>query len=138
MEWQKGNFIVSDDQSRLDLDFVVAGLHTTYWAAKRSAALVQKSIPKSLCFGVYRYDEAGYGAQVGFARVVTDGCTFSWLCDVFIAPEVRGHGIGTWLIDCVVSHPQVKSTNKVLATQDAHGLYEKFGFARREMMQKRG
>jgi GNAT superfamily N-acetyltransferase len=132
MEWERNGFCISDDPIRLDRDFIVESLQSTYWAGGRPRETIEQSIRNSLCFGLYEQDR-----QVGFARVVTDACTFSWICDVIIAPEYRGRGLGTWLVRCVTEHPIVKPTMQLLGTRDAHGLYEKFGFTRREMMIKR-
>jgi GNAT superfamily N-acetyltransferase len=129
MEWQRDGFLISDDPGRLDLDFVARELQETYWAKGRPAETIRRSIENSLCLGVYEGER-----QVGFARVVTDGCTFSWVCDVFIAAGCQGRGLGTWLMQCLVQHPRIERTTMLLGTRDAHGLYEKVGFGRREMM----
>ena len=85
--------------------------------------MVKTSLENSLCFGVYHSAQ-----QVGFARVVTDTVTFAWLCDVFILPDQRGKDLGKWLIQCVVSHPNLKAIRRMLlATRDAHGLYREYG-----------
>jgi GNAT superfamily N-acetyltransferase len=74
--------------------------------------------------------------QIGFARVVTDHLTFSWLCDVYVDPAYRGRGLATWMIECVLAHPAVALTRAVLRTRDAHKLYEKFGFQREAFMRR--
>jgi GNAT superfamily N-acetyltransferase len=77
-----------------------------------------------MVFGVYHGDE-----QVGFARVITDGATFAYLADVFIAEDHRGKGLSAWLMECILSHPDLQGLRRfLLATRDAHGLYRKFGF----------
>jgi GNAT superfamily N-acetyltransferase len=97
--------------------------HTSYWAQGRPFSVVQKAVENSLCFGVYRDDQ-----QVGFARVVTDYATFAWLCDVFILEGYRGIGLGKWLIECVVAHPELQGLGLfLLATRDAHELYHCYG-----------
>ncbi len=130
-ECERDGFSISNDRNRLDLDFIVEALQSTYWAEHRSRETIRQSIERSLCFGLYENDQ-----QVGFARVVTDGCTFSWIGDVVIAAEYRGRGLGTWLMECLIAHPEVAPTMQLLATRDAHGLYEKFGFNRREVMSR--
>ncbi len=132
MEWKKGDFSINNEKSALDLDAIGDYLKQSYWASDRSRAKIEASIENSLCFGVFRESR-----QVGFARVVTDGSTFSWLCDVFILPEHQNNGLGKWLMECVVSHPDIANTLCLLGTRDAHGLYEKYGFTRREMMTRR-
>lgn len=77
-----------------------------------------------MAFGIYRD-----GAQVGFARVITDYATFAWIADVFILPEHRGQGLSKWLMEVILSHPELQGFRRwVLATKDAQGLYAKFGF----------
>ena len=126
-------YAVSTDRARLDLDFVCAALAETYWAGTRARAVIEESIRNSLCFGLY---ERQGGRQLAFARVVTDGVTFSWLCDVVVGKEHRGSGLGKLLVSSVLSHPQVAATSCYLATRDAHGLYERHGFVRLEMMRR--
>ncbi len=127
------DFEISSDPNRLDFEFIVRSLQTTYWAERRPRDVIVASFQSSLAFGVY---VAGTGEQVGVARIVTDGVTFSWLCDVFVAPAHRGHGLGKRLVAAVVEHPRVRNTRILLATRDAHGLYEQFGFVRRETMRR--
>lgn len=98
----------------------------SYWAHGRARAIQDAAIDASRNYGMY--DRSG--SQVAYARVVTDGVTFAWLCDVFVAPEVRGEGIGKLLIDGVVADLEALGLRRILlATTDAHGLYEQFGFA---------
>lgn len=78
----------------------------------------------SLCFGLFRGRK-----QIGFARVISDRSTFAYLADVFVLPGHRGRGLGKWLMECIMSHPELKGLRRwLLVTRDAHGLYEKFGF----------
>jgi len=133
MSWENESHYVSTDPGLLDLDFVCAALAGSYWAQDRPRDVIARSIGASLCFGVY---EKRGGRQVGFARVVTDAATFSWLCDVVVDERHRGKGLGKFLLSCVVAHPHVSSTKCLLATRDAHALYEKFGFARAEQMRR--
>lgn len=122
--YRRGEYTISSDPARLDLAFVHAFLaRTSYWAQGRSLAVVQKSLENSLCFGVYAGAE-----QVGLARVVTDYATFGWLCDVFIVESQRGRGLGRWLIECVVTHPDLRELKQILlATRDAHQFYRRYG-----------
>jgi GNAT superfamily N-acetyltransferase len=125
-EWRRGDFIISTDRLRLQVDFIHDFLaNTSYWAKGRSFEVVQRSIENSLNFGVFQGDE-----QVGFARVVTDYATFAWLADVFIVQEYRGQGLGVWLIEVITSHPRLQGFRRwILATRDAHELYRQFGFS---------
>lgn len=120
-----GEYEISDDPARLDLDVVERLLHGTYWAATRPREIIAQSIAHSLVLGAYRQ-----GVQVGFARAVTDGCTFAWICDVIIDEAHRGSGLGKVLVELLVTHPTIAHTRQILATRDAHTLYEKFGFER--------
>ena len=117
---------MTTDKARLDLAVVHNFLKTSYWAAGISADVVVRSVENSLTFGMF-----ADGAQVGFARVVTDYATFAYLADVFILEEFRGQGLGVWLVEVVVSHPELQTVRGwLLATADAHTLYEKVGFRR--------
>ena len=124
MEVRRGRHLVSTDAAKLDLTVVHTYLsETSYWAKGRSFDVVQRSIRHSLCFGVY--EDAH---QVGFARVVTDFATFAWLCDVFILDSHQGRGLGKWLVETVLAHPELQAVSRVLlATRDAHELYRRYG-----------
>jgi GNAT superfamily N-acetyltransferase len=74
--------------------------------------------------------------QLAFARIVTDGATMSWLCDVVVGEDHRGKGLGKLLMAAVSAHPGVSATMCLLGTRDAHGLYERHGFVRAEMMKR--
>jgi len=126
-------YAVSTDPARLDLDVVTRLLNETYWAAGRSRETIRASWEKSICFGAYLQAD---GAQVGFARVVGDGVTFSWVCDVVVDSAHRGRGLGKLLMRSIVQHPAVRGTRSLLLTRDAHGLYEQFGFERHEAMRR--
>ena len=115
---------VSCDPARLDLAVVHGFLVQSYWAKAIPRELVERSVRNSLCFGVYQEEK-----QVGFARIVTDKATFAYLCDVFVLPEHRGHGLSKALVAAVVAHPDLQGLRRWnLVTIDAHGLYEQFGF----------
>ncbi|GAA2218826.1 GNAT family N-acetyltransferase [Micromonospora olivasterospora] len=118
---------LSTDPARLDLDLVHHWLSTdAYWALGRDRATVERSFGGSLGFGVYR---PGDGGQVAVARVVTDGATFAWLCDVYVDRSVRGHRLGTWLAGAVRDLLAELGVRRiVLATDDAHGVYANVGF----------
>ncbi len=124
-EWQRGEYLISTDKSRVDIERVHDFLsNSSYWAQGRSLETVRRSIENSVVFGVYCNDQ-----QVGFARVVTDYATFAWLCDVFILESFRGNALGKWMIETVVSHPELQNLRLwLLATRDAHGLYQQYGF----------
>jgi GNAT superfamily N-acetyltransferase len=129
----RDDYLVSTDAGMLDVDFICMALAGTYWAQNRPRSVIEESLKASLCFGAYQNPG---GNQVGLARVVTDGATFSWLCDVVVHPGHRGRGLGKLLMAAVGEHPRLKGTTFLLGTRDAHGLYEKFGFVRSEMMRR--
>lgn len=115
---------VSTDPTRLDLDLVHGYLTASYWAEGRARSVTERAIRHSLCFGVYRA-----GRQVAFARVVSDFAVFAYLADVFVLPAERARGLGAFLVATVVSHPDLQRLRRFsLATADAHGLYERFGW----------
>ena len=124
-EWTRGDYAISCDPARLDLEVVYGFLSgESYWARGRSRERVERSIANSLPFGLYRG-----GSQVGFARVVTDYATFAWLADVFVLDSERGRGLGLWLVETIMSHPQLQGMRRwLLATRDAQELYRRFGF----------
>lgn len=122
------DYFVSADKRLIDSAFVIREIQASYWGGWRSPAVILKSIDHSLCFGVFQRTEGGKDVQVGFARVVTDYCTFAWICDVVISRAHRNKGLGKFLMRTVMDHPDVKPRACMLATQDAHGLYLKFGF----------
>lgn len=119
-----GVYRISTDPDKLDVGFIQDFLaNSSYWAQGRPLEVTRKALANSLCFGVYRETE-----QVGLARVVTDTATFAWVCDVFIAEAHRGHGLAKWLIERVVTHPDLRGLRQVLlATRDAHELYRRYG-----------
>jgi GNAT superfamily N-acetyltransferase len=124
MEWTREEFTVSDDAARLDRDVIERFLTGSYWAKNIPRATLDKSLRNSLCFALLEGER-----QIGFARVVSDRATIAYLADVFVLPEFRGRGLATWLLTCVLAHPELQGLRRwVLATRDAHGLYRKLGF----------
>lgn len=123
--WQRGEYTISTDHSRLDLNVIHDFISNhSYWGRGREPDVVQRSIDNSMPFGLYQEHQ-----QVGFARIVTDYATFAWVADVFIVPEHRGRGLSKWLMEVILDHPKLQGFRRwVLATKDAHGLYEHFGF----------
>jgi GNAT superfamily N-acetyltransferase len=122
---RRDGYEISTDPARLDRQAIQAFLRTSYWARGIDLATVNRAIDHSLPFGLY----TGDGAQAGFARAVTDTARFAWLADVFVLPEHRGQGLGVWLVQTVLSHPDLEGLRMVLGTADAHTLYSRFGFA---------
>jgi len=114
-------------KDNMQLSAVCRLLHTTYWAHSRPDSVIEKSMEKSDCYGVFLKEN---DQQIGFARVVTDEATFFWLCDVVVDEQYRGIGAGRLLMETVKNVDKYKTMLGVLGTRDAHGLYEKFGFVR--------
>jgi GNAT superfamily N-acetyltransferase len=121
------DYVIDDNPERIDADLVQEFLAArTHWAAGIPRETFLRSLRTSLCLGVY----APEGGQVGFLRIVTDQATFAWVCDVFVLPEHRGRGVADALVNTALEHPQVAGVRRVLlATTDAHGLYERSGFS---------
>jgi GNAT superfamily N-acetyltransferase len=125
MEYRLGEFVISTSRERLSLDVVHSFLTNCYWAKGIPREIVARSIEHSLCFGIYE----GSGAQVGFARVVSDFATVAYLGDVFVLESHRGRGLSKWLMQCVMQHPALQHLRRwILLTRDAHGLYSQFDF----------
>lgn len=115
---------ISADKARLDFSAIHRWLsEESYWAKGRPREVQERAIAGSVCVGAYAPD----GAQAAFARVVTDGATFAWLCDVFVFPDHRGRGLGRAVVRAALEHVDVRRW--VLATDDAHGVYAPLGFA---------
>jgi GNAT superfamily N-acetyltransferase len=116
---------ISTDKSRLDIELIHNYLsNESYWAKGRSIEKVKLSIENSICFGVY-LDEA----QIGFARVVTDYAVFAWILDVFILKDFQGRGYGKKLMNTIMTQNNLQNLLRWgLGTDDAHGLYEQYGF----------
>lgn len=120
----ENKFIISTDKSKIDLEFVHGFLSNSYWSPGVPMETVKKAMHGSLCFGVYENDK-----QVGYARMVTDTATFAYLADVFIDENYRGKGLGKWLVKTILAHPDLQGLRRImLATRDAHALYEQLGF----------
>jgi GNAT superfamily N-acetyltransferase len=130
-DWTENTLHVTDEPDAVNLDFVVEMLRTSYWASNRPRELIEDSWRASLPFTMF--DGAD---RIGFARAVTDRATFSWIADVVVHPDHRGRGAGRFLMQCVVSHPDIARTKICLATRDAHAFYESLGFTRGEAMWK--
>lgn len=122
---RSGDVEVSDARARLDVDMIHGFLTQSYWAAGIPRDTVVRALDHSLNFGLYRG-----GAQVAFARFVTDRATFAYLADVFVLPAHRGQGLGKRIVEVALTHPAFDGMRRMLlATRDAHALYARFGFA---------
>jgi GNAT superfamily N-acetyltransferase len=132
-EFKREDYLISTDPSRLDLPWIHNYLtNEAYWAKGISFPVFQRSVENSLCFGVYYQSK-----QIGFGRVISDYATFSYLADVFIDEGFRGQGLGKWLVECVHNYPELQGLRRwMLITSDAHGLYQRYGFAPLEHPEK--
>jgi len=123
MDTNFGEYKFSDNKSLISIDKVCELLGNSYWANNRKKEITIKAIENSLCIGIYLKEE-----MIGFARIVTDYATMYWLCDVIIDEKYRKNGLGTKLIEIITKMKELDGMFGILATSDAHGLYEKYGF----------
>jgi GNAT superfamily N-acetyltransferase len=126
-EYTHGDYHISTDRDRLDIAAIHDFLsHHSHWAKGIPIETVRKSIDNALNFGLFHQ-----GKQVGYARLITDYATIVYLGDVFVLPEYRGRGLSKWMMEVVMSYPDLQGLRRwVLLTSDAHGLYEKTGWRR--------
>ena len=123
-EWSQGEYTVSNDHARLQLDVIHGFLSQSYWAKGIPLEVVERSIAGSMAVGIYHG-----GDQVGFGRVITDGATFAYLADVFVLEAYRGRGLARWMMEFVLATPELQGLRRwLLVTRDAHALYHSLGF----------
>jgi GNAT superfamily N-acetyltransferase len=124
LEKHLGKFVVTRDLSRMDMNVVHGYLPRAYWCEGLPCETLERAMGNSLCFGLLEGEN-----QIGFARVVSDRTTFAYVCDVFVLESHQGRGLGTWLMKCIVRHPELQGLRRWhLTTRDAHSLYRKVGF----------
>lgn len=125
-EIQHGDYLISDDEARLDVDAIHAFLSRCHWAEGIDRETVARAVQNSLNLGIY--DSAG--RQVGLVRVITDYATFAYVCDVYVLEPHRGRGLAKAALSLMTTHPRLKNQRRQhLVTPDTQGLYEKFGFS---------
>jgi GNAT superfamily N-acetyltransferase len=129
------DFYVSSDRKLLDHDFIVTMLLGSYWGRWLTHEIIADSIRNSLCFGLYHHGD-GPDRQVGFARVITDQTTFSYVADVIIHPEFRGKGLGKFLVASILKRPELKQGVTLLRTRTEKGFYAKLGFEQVDAMRR--
>lgn len=121
---RKNEFTISTNKCKIDVDYVHEFLSNSYWSPGVPLKTVKRAMENSLCFGVYNNNK-----QVGYARIITDHATFAYMADVFIDEKFRGKGLGKWLVEVIMTHPGLQGLRRImLATKDAHKLYEQCGF----------
>jgi N-acetylglutamate synthase-like GNAT family acetyltransferase len=124
-ETHHAGYLISDDAARIDVDAVHAYLTRSYWAENIPREVVTRSLANSLCLGIY----ADSGEQVGLIRVITDYATFAYLCDVYILETHRRRGLSKAAMTLLIAHPKLQGLRRMqLITNDAHGLYARYGF----------
>jgi GNAT superfamily N-acetyltransferase len=125
VEFQRAGFVISTDRGRIDPDAALALLHSTFWAAGMDRQVLARAITNSVCFGLYHREDL-----IGFGRVVTDLATYAYWTDVVIAESHRGQGLGRWLSECMLGHPELQHLRRVtLLTRDAQSMYAGVGFS---------
>jgi GNAT superfamily N-acetyltransferase len=118
------SYEITCDQTRFDMEGIHGFLAQSYWSPGIPRSVVERAIANSLCFAILHENK-----QIGFARVITDKATFAFLADVYVLPEHRGRGLSKRLMKQVMEHPDLQGLRRILlATRDAHTLYEKYGF----------
>ncbi len=125
MDQKRDGLLLSTEKDRINIEAVHRFLsQESYWAKNRSFDQTVVAIENSICFAVFDGER-----QVAFARVVSDKATFAYIGDVFVLAEYRGRGISKWMMEAMIGHPELQGLRRwILATADAHGLYEQFGF----------
>jgi GNAT superfamily N-acetyltransferase len=124
-ELQHAGYLISDDPARIDVEAVHAYLSRSYWAQGIPRDIVARAVANSLCLGIYDSE----GKQVGLVRVISDYTTFAYLCDVYVLEPHRRRGLSKAAMDLLMTHPSLQRLRRMqLVTQDAHGLYARYGF----------
>jgi len=125
------DYRITTDKNEMSIDAIHDYLSQSYWAENVPKKVVAKAVENSLCFAVLLCEQNGDEKQVGFARLITDTATFAYLADVYILEKHRGNGLSKQLMTAIIAHPQLQGLRRMmLATRDAHGLYEQFGFTK--------
>lgn len=124
MQWTRDTFTITTDSSRFDVAAIHRFLHASYWAKNIPLETVQRSIDNSIGFAILEGN-----TLVGFARIITDKATYAYLADVFVLDPWRGQGLSKWLMEVITTYPDIQGVRSFyLLTDDAHGLYEQFGW----------
>ena len=128
VEERRGDLILTTARDRIDVGATLEMLHASHWGGGMRREQLERAIENSVCFSVL--DGAQDDRQLAFARVVTDLSTYGYLTDVIVAEDARGKGLGSWMIEAILAHPDLQGFRRIaLFTRNARGLYERFGFA---------
>ncbi len=123
-QWQNGIYVIRTDPAAIDFEAAYAFLSTAPWASGLPRETLRRALRNSLCFSLLEEDR-----QIGLARVISDFATYAYLCDVYILASRRRRGLGSWLIRCVLEHPDIAGLKRIaLITHDAQDFYRNFGF----------
>jgi ribosomal protein S18 acetylase RimI-like enzyme len=124
IEAQRDDLVLSTDRARIDVDIVLSMLVGAHWGGYMTLPTLRRAIENSVCISVFDGQR-----QVGFARVVSDLATYAYLTDVIVAEDCRGRGIGSWMVEAILAHPDLQGLRRIaLFTRDAPWLYQRFGF----------
>ncbi len=126
MKWEFKTYTLYDERTRVDIAQLHTLLQQTYWAKRRSRENMEKLVANSMCFSLYDATEL-----IAFVRVVSDFASTTWVSDMVVKSTHRGQGLGQWMMERVMGHPELSHTQFSLQTKDAHTFYEKLGFAQR-------
>lgn len=118
-------YLITTDKSLLKPEQIHNWLaNESYWAQQIAFETVKTAFDHSFTIGILKGDE-----QVGYARLITDYAVFAYLADVFVKESHRGQGLSKKMLEFILGLDWVKNLRRImLATMDAHGLYEQFGF----------
>lgn len=128
VEHRRGSLLISTDRSRVHVDRVLGWLLVSHWGGSMTRELLERGIANSVTVGVY--DGASNNQQLAFARAISDLATYAYFTDVIVSEEARGKGIGKWMVETLVTHPDLQGLRRIaLWTRDARTLYEQYGFS---------
>jgi len=124
MKKLEDNLYYSTQQEDMDLDVIFNFVKNSYWGTLRTYEEQKIALENSLNFGLFKD-----GNQIAYSRVMTDMVFFAYLLDVFVVESEQGKGYSKLLMDKILNDERMKDIDRwMLATKDAHSLYEKFGF----------
>lgn len=126
IEERRPGLLLSSDRKRVDVDAVHAMLKASHWASTMTREQLVRSVANSVTMGIYDGER-----QVAFGRAVSDLATYAYLTDIIVADDVRGRGLGRWMIEAFITHPDLQGLRRMaLWTRSAAPFYEQLGFVR--------